>query len=322
MKHFYLIDFENVSDAGLSGFFSLSAEDTAYLFYSQKANRISIDFCKTLLEHHSAAAIHFFKVSAGNQALDLQLASFLGSLIASNPTDCDFCIISKDKGYACLSSFWTNRGDSARLSQAGSIAEALSQRVKTASAAEAKPADKPVSLPASAAETALSGGEQPETDDAAPSPAAAAKTPEELPSVPAAEAMPKQSADKPENPEPTAGKDNPKASRPADVKAGKPQKTDAEKSKAQQPAKAADDPEKGKAKPAPAPQSEKSILNARIQQTLSKAKYDNTIVAQVASMTSKAFGDPKIKQLVYRGLIKQYGQKTGLEIYNLIKPLL
>ena len=322
MKHFYLIDFENVSDAGLNGFFGLSGEDTAYLFYSQKANRISIDFCKTLLEHHSAAAIHFFKVAAGNQALDLQLASFLGSLIASNPTDCEFCIISKDKGYACLSSFWTNRGDSARLSQAGSIAEALSQRVKTASAAEAKPAEKPAPIPASTAETALPGSEQPETDDAAPSPAAAAKTPEELPPVQAAETMPKQSADKPEKQEPTAVKDSPKASRPADVKAGKPQKTDVEKPKTQQPAKAADDPDKGKSKPAAAPQSEKSILNARIQQTLSKAKYDNAIVAQVASMTSKAFGDPKIKQLVYRGLIKQYGQKTGLEIYNLIKPLL
>lgn len=328
MKHFYLIDFENVSDAGLSGFFNLSAEDTAYLFYSQKANRISIDFCKTLLEHRSAAAIHFFKVAAGNQALDLQLASFLGSLIASNPTDCDFCIISKDKGYACLSSFWTTRGDSARLSQAGSIAEALSQRLKTAPAAEAKsaPVEKPALIPEPAGETPAADSEAPQALESAPAPSAAVTAPEEVPAVSAPEVPPKPPADRQENPEkPAAVKaaaEKPKASRPAEVKSGKPQKADAEKPKAQQPAKPAEDTEKGKTKPAPAPQSEKSILNARVQQTLSKAKYDNAIVAQVASMTSKTFGDPKIKQLVYRGLIKQYGQKTGLEIYNLIKPLL
>ena len=304
MKHFYLIDFENVSDAGLDGFFDLTEEDTAYLFYSLKANRISIDFFKTLLEHRCAAAIYFFKVAAGNQALDLQLASFLGSLIAANPADCDFCIISKDKGYACLSSFWLNRSGGSRLSQAASIAEALSRRAKAA--APVRAAEKPVVAPAPA-EVKPAPAEAP-VKPQEPHPAEAPKK-----APPVEKAEPVQTPAKPVEAAP--------AETPAKAQEPRPAEPAQPAKPAEKPAKPAEDPAV-KAKAAPAPQSEKSILNARVQQTLSKAKYDTKVIAQVASMTSKAFGDPKIKQVVYRGLIKQHGQKTGLEIYNLIKPLL
>jgi len=126
MKHYFLLDFENVSDAGLAGFFDLTPSDTVYLFYTQKSNRISIDFATALLERTDHAEVRFIKVASGNQALDLQLASFLGSLIAGRKEECDYWIISRDKGFACLSSFWTNQSGLARLTQAASIQDALS----------------------------------------------------------------------------------------------------------------------------------------------------------------------------------------------------
>ena len=80
-------------------------------------------------------------------------------------------------------------------------------------------------------------------------------------------------------------------------------------------------PEPEKPQPAGQP-NEKSVLNSRVQQVLSKAKLDNQIINQTASLIAKSCGDPKIKQTVYRALIKRHGQKQGLEVYNLVKPLL
>ena len=80
-------------------------------------------------------------------------------------------------------------------------------------------------------------------------------------------------------------------------------------------------PEPDKPKAAAQP-NEKTVLNVKVQQALSKAKMDTQIINQTASLIAKAFGDPKIKQTVYRALIKRHGQKLGLEVYNLVKPFL
>ena len=245
MKRYFLIDFENVADAGLNGFFDLTAEDTVDLFFTQKNNRISIDFFKAFLDQKNAAEIRLRKVAAGNQALDLQLASFLGSLIAGSGGPCEYCIISKDKGFGCLPAFWEKQAGSGCVRQAASIREAL--------AGHAAP-----------------------VADAAPAPAAAEETAAPPPA--------------PEKPQPEAEKPAPAA-----------------------------EPEKQKAAPQP---NEKSVLNVKVQQALSKAKLDTQLINQTASLIAKSFDDPKIKQTVYRALIKRHGQKQGLEVYNLVKPLL
>ena len=266
MKRYFLIDFENVADAGLNGFFDLTAEDTVDIFYTQKNNRLSMDFFKSYLERGSAAALCLRKVAAGNQALDLQLASFLGSLIAGSREGCEYCIISKDKGFSCLPAFWENQRGNGAVRQAGSIREAM--------AAREEPAGPP---PA----------------ESAAEPAPEQKAPEQkAPARPAAA--------------PEAEKAKPAAPEAEPVKAARPQ-TAAVKAE--------------KVKPAAQP-NEKTVLNVQVQQVLSKAKCDTQIISQTASLIAKAYGDPKIKQIVYRDLIKRYGQKQGLEVYNLVKPLL
>lgn len=248
MKRYFLVDFENVADAGMNGFPELTGEDTVDIFYTQKNSRISMDFLKSVLERGHAAVLRVRKVVMGNQALDLQLASFLGSLIAGSREDCEYWIISRDKGFACLPTFWEGQSENANVRLAGSIREALTVR----------------------------------TQPQSPPPAAAAQEK-------AQDKAPEKPQDKAPEPETPAA------------------------------AVAAAEEEKAKAAPQP---NEKSVLNMKVQQTLSKAKCDAQVISQTASLIAKAYGDQRIKSIVYRDLIKRYGQKAGLEVYNLVKPLL
>lgn len=284
MKHYYLVDFENVADTGLEGFFQLTAEDTVYLFYSPKSNRINIDFIQKLLEGKGQANLRFLSVSAGNQALDLQLASFLGSLISQGSEDCVYTIVSRDKGFAVLRSFWSNHAGLSGIQQVSRIADArqLERPLRTepekVSAPKSETAEEEPSEPAASAE------EQPE---------------------PVAAAAESDAGQADESAEPAQ---NPESARASEVK------SESAKEK----------------KPSPPPQNRtsqqngaaKQALNTSVQQALSKAKYEDKIISPVASLVSRAYGDKKIRQTVYRELIKLFGQKLGLEVYNHVKPLL
>lgn len=125
INRYFLIDYENVGERGLEGFFRLSEADRVLLFYTEKANRIGLDFLQNLLRSVTKAELLFCKVPFGNQALDLQLASFLGG-IAVHANKGDFlAIISKDKGYSCLPPFWQNQESKARICLADSIESAM-----------------------------------------------------------------------------------------------------------------------------------------------------------------------------------------------------
>ena len=100
----YLIDYENTKN--LLGINSLSADDCVVIFYSQKANSLSFDIHKEIIS--SQAKIEYKYVDVGSHnALDFQLSSYLGYIIKQNEgTDCKIYIVSKDKGFAFVSSFW------------------------------------------------------------------------------------------------------------------------------------------------------------------------------------------------------------------------
>ena len=110
MKKHYLIDFENVSDDGLKGYFELSPEDTVEIFYTENAARIGIEFFENCLAAQGRAGLRFIKVPAGKQSLDMQLATYLGALLAGDGApDAEYCIVSKDKGFASIRQFWQSR---------------------------------------------------------------------------------------------------------------------------------------------------------------------------------------------------------------------
>lgn len=273
MKRYFLVDFENVSDSGLQGFFELKPEDTVLIFYTQRANKINIDFFESVLENKNAAKLAFIRVAYGNQALDLQLASYLGGLITEDPQDCAYYIVSKDKGFHCLPTFWLGRYDSVKLYQVSSIANAFvsSAEEQERTQEKAQTEERPVPLENKASSPVIE--------------------PEPLPDRITEETKTPQV-------EPAA--------------------TSEERTQTTKPIQERQAKSRGQGTPS----ADRSAINTKVQQTLSKAKYDTHVISYVASLTTKNIGDSKVKQIVYRDIIKQYGQKKGLEIYNLIKPLL
>lgn len=244
MKKHFLIDFENVADEGLNGFADLAPEDTVELFYTEKAGKISIDFMRSiqLLERH--ARIEFVKVTSGHQALDMQLATYLGSILTD---DAEYFIISRDNGYAHVVRFWSDNRPGVRIQLKKTIAACL--RTEAVEPAEPIPAEIPV--PAPVAE----------------------------PQEPKQEA--KQEA-KPQSRKGQRGGGGQKAKPPVD----------------------------------------RNTLNTQIQQALSKAGYDTNTIAQVASMTVKSCDDAHAKNTAYKSIIKKFGQKKGLDLYNHIRGFL
>lgn len=102
----FLIDYENVNSAGLQGIGQLDPQDRIILFYSQAANTLSFEIMDEML----AANIMPERVciaQSGKNALDFQLVTFLGYLIAKNKADA-YYIISKDSGYSASVAFARN----------------------------------------------------------------------------------------------------------------------------------------------------------------------------------------------------------------------
>jgi hypothetical protein len=74
------------------------------IFYSENADRMTFGLHRRLNE--AAAGIEYKKVEVGgHNALDFQLATYLGWLIAQNPHE-SYCIVSNDRALSGWSSFW------------------------------------------------------------------------------------------------------------------------------------------------------------------------------------------------------------------------
>ena len=77
----FLIDYENVNSFGLAGISRLDAEDRVVLFYSQSANTLNFEILDEIMQ----SPVRTEKVNlnqSGRNALDFQLVTYLGYLIA------------------------------------------------------------------------------------------------------------------------------------------------------------------------------------------------------------------------------------------------
>ena len=151
----FLVDYENVNAAGLNGVSSLSAEDSVIIFYSEKAETMTFGLHRRLNE--SKASISFQKVSTGSKnALDFQLCTYLGYLIAQNGQSgqTDYYIVSEDQDYAVLPIYWKHRKVNVSL---------ISKIFVVSATPDAGSVDEPPAPP----ETA-SANEPPATPDPAP----------------------------------------------------------------------------------------------------------------------------------------------------------
>ena len=85
----YLIDYENVHEAGLCGINALPAEDSVYIFHTSCSDRITLSCLDDV-----CAWVKVILVPPGKQSLDMHLGSFLGYLIGKeeNP-DAQYAIL-------------------------------------------------------------------------------------------------------------------------------------------------------------------------------------------------------------------------------------
>lgn len=109
--NFYLVDFENVNSQGLNGINRLDSSDRIIIFYSENADSMTFDLHEQI--NQSKAYIFFQKVDVGTKnALDFQLATYLGYLICENEkagVAADYFVVTKDRGYSSLITYWTKR---------------------------------------------------------------------------------------------------------------------------------------------------------------------------------------------------------------------
>ena len=100
----YLVDFENVHSEGLTGVEKLGENDECYIFYSVNAYSLSFDLHQKIIE--SKAKFYYKMVDAhGKNALDFQLVTFLGYLVAKHPDE-HFYVVSGDKMFCCATDYW------------------------------------------------------------------------------------------------------------------------------------------------------------------------------------------------------------------------
>lgn len=366
---YYLLDYENVNASGLDGISDLSEDCKIVLFYTRNSNKIDLGIFNVL--RNMKAEISIIEVHHGKQALDIQLASYLGYLIGTEPEDTEYYIISKDKGYRNVQSFWPERRivlcrnlspDSEIIDEPSpkkSSSKSGSRGGRKSSSAKAAEPEK-ASEPAKAAEPAKATepAESPAPAEAPKSKAKSAKSSANAKAKdkPAAEEKP---ADEPkpnafaeaaaiakavveakkarnaaaEKKDPAAPEEAPAKKEPAKKASAKkaPAKKSAAKKESAKKEAAKKEPAKKEpakkeaAKKSPAKQKDSDMrneVNNEIQKRLSKEGIPGDIINSTASFVSKNIGKDGYKQTIYRGIIKEHGQKMGLTIYRLIKDLL
>lgn len=105
----YLVDYENIKK---SDFIipNLCEKDSICIFYSDSCKNISLPLVQELLDLRIHLECCYVAVGTKN-ALDFQLASYLGYLIGTKNNDNNkYYIVSNDKGFDCICDFWRMKG--------------------------------------------------------------------------------------------------------------------------------------------------------------------------------------------------------------------
>ena len=317
----YLVDFENVSSAGISGIQKLTKEDKVYIFYTVNASNMSFAAHLNLLSS-PAEVVYYNVASGGKNALDFQLASFLGYLICQGQEK-KFCIISNDRGFEYVKTFWERNGVAADISILG--APSINRSLLAAEKPFAARIQQNVTTPSPVVQ------ETPE-DKTVPAEKAAAENPAEMLSE-TAEA--EQTAEKPAPKKRGRPKNAAKQSaegaekdKKSDKKSGSIKK-ESKKQAAEQMDKQTKQSAKTSAKSKPEKQK-----SAKKQQGNTKTVSDGEIPENLKTALSRAevTDDAEIrnvfdllkssegKQQFYRGILKFFGMERGVEVYKAVRP--
>ena len=311
----YLVDFENVSSAGISGIQKLTKEDKVYIFYTVNASNMSFAAHLNLLSS-PAEVVYYNVASGGKNALDFPLASFLGYLICQGK-DKKFCIISNDRGFEYVKTFWERNGAAADISIYGapSINRSLLAAEKPFAARIQQNAAAPSVQPPQEEFAAI--GE----DAVSVEKAEAAKAAETAADAIEAE----RDAEKPAPKKRGRPKSTPKQEKQEEAKGRKFEKTAKTESAALESKKNGTEAqpikqqkkESTKSKSETKPVSGAGEIPPSLKGALSKAGIiDDAEIRNVFGLLKSAEG----KQQFYRGILKFFGMERGVEVYKAVRP--
>lgn len=302
---YYLLDYENVSASGLDGVENLTSDCRIVLFYTKNSNKIDLGVFNQLRGMKGDLSI--IEVHHGKQALDIQLASYLGYLIGTEPEDTEYYIVSKDKGYFNVQSFWPDRKIvlCRNLYDDSEVIDEPSTKKKSSSRTSNK-SDSRNRRKSTAAKSA-------KTEPKAKQESGAKSADKPEMTKPAAEAETKAESKTAQEPQTNAF---------AEAAAIAKAVVEAKKARNE-----ADNKKKGsasKSKPSGKQKAseKRNEVNNKIQKILSKEGFDGDCINATASIVSKNIGKDGYKQVIYRSILKENGQKQGLAIYRLIKDIL
>lgn len=326
----YLVDFENVSSAGISGIQKLTKEDKVYIFYTVNASNMSFAAHLNLLSS-PAEVVYYNVASGGKNALDFQLASFLGYLICQGQEK-KFCIISNDRGFEYVKTFWERNGVAADISIFG--APSINRSLLAAEKPFAARIQQNAAAPVPAAPTAPAVQESVEDKTVQEEKSESEKTAEIVSEVVEAEQTAEKPAPKKRGRPRSAAKQSAEGEekkKKADEKksetAKKEPKKQAEKqtdNQAKQSPKASAKPQTEKQQKQSVPKQQKTAkivtdgeIPANLKTALSKAEVvDETDIKNVFELLKSSEG----KQQFYRGILKFFGMERGVEVYKAVRP--
>ena len=102
IETYYLIDYENVGIDGLTGCDKLSKTDHIIIFFTKNAKKIDM----SEIADHGDAELKMIEVPPGKQSADIHIGSYLGFLVGSKGKNCNIVIISQDKDFDNVIDFW------------------------------------------------------------------------------------------------------------------------------------------------------------------------------------------------------------------------
>ncbi|MBD5088629.1 MAG: hypothetical protein HDT30_07430 [Clostridiales bacterium] len=286
VETYYLIDFENVHEDGLSGSENLSNHDHVYLFSTKNAPKISIE----KLASFNSADLSSHEIPVGNQSLDMHLVSYLGYLIGKNiNSKCKYIIISKDTDYDNIIAFWKSHSDF-DITRQDKIINSVQRKAQSKATIATKTNNKITDI--SNNKIQLNTKVQREIRNAGYHQATINK----VASIVVKHYGENKFANNVHN----------------ELKKNYPDYSELYKIVkpiiAQYSPKTTVPPSKTK-------------INNKIQKILSKANFNNDVITYVVSLASNHQNEKNIKQTIYRSIVAKYGQNQGLNIYNHIKKI-
>lgn len=121
---YFLIDLENVHNAGMSGVRYLNENDTLILFFAEASKNLEHRHLENIA--HSGCTLETYKLkSTGKNALDYYIAVRVGEILQVSPNDI-IAIVSRDKGYKAVREYVQKRAEfNGRVICAESIEKAI-----------------------------------------------------------------------------------------------------------------------------------------------------------------------------------------------------